>query len=389
MRPRHLVLFLCLLSVPVLVAPVVFVAVMTAARPTAVSPSPTRAGVATAMLPPLAKQMLPFVATVIDERCPELSVLRVLAEVAAESGWRPEAWSEDINGGAAGLLQMNETNWISLGGQVWGGAPPPPQADIYDPSVHLTLGINFLCGNLRAMAVHLRQAGKAIDPMDAMSVCHIAGCSRVVNSRSGIPEAGEAGCDQRCASLIRRYLGNIHDYERRWTATPADAGPPGAVPAGIDVGVLPGAASFTGGPRGCTSPDPTSAAGCVTAATAHAYQELKKAFGPQIRSAGCWAQRPWNPTSDHPSGRACDVFPDRAGIFPRGEPLTAGWRMAAWLRANAEALLVKYVIWQGRYWDPTTGDQGGWGERYTGGGVYNTSDPTGGHYDHIHVSFTE
>ncbi|PXY17485.1 hypothetical protein BA062_37515 [Prauserella flavalba] len=63
--------------------------------------------------------------------------------------------------------------------------------------------------------------------------------------------------------------------------------------------------------------------------------------------------------------------------------------MAAWLRVNAEALRVKYVIWQGRYWDPTTSDQEGWGERYTGGGVYNVADPTGGHYDHIHVSFRE
>lgn len=389
MRPRHVVLVLCVLGVPVLAAPIVFVAVVLAVRSAPVDASTSRAGVATARLPPLARQMLPFVATVVRERCPELSVLRVLAEVAAESAWEPRAWSDDVNGGAAGLLQINEANWVGLGGQPWGSSPPPGESDIYDPSTHLNLGVNFLCGNLRAMTSHLRQSGKAIDPLDAMSVCHIAGCGRVVSSGTGIPAAGEANCDDRCAVLIRRYLDNIHQYERLWTATSASPGPQGVVPAGIELGTLPGVEAFAGGPAGCTEPDPTSAEGCLTPTTAHALREMQRLFGPQIRSAGCWARRPWNPTSDHPLGRACDVFPDRAGIFPSGPPLTAGWRLAAWLRANAETLRVKYVIWQGRYWDPATRDQGGWGEPYTGGGVYNTADPTGGHYDHVHVSFTE
>lgn len=129
----------------------------------------------------------------------------------------------------------------------------------------------------------------------------------------------------------------------------------------------------------------------MTAATAHGIGELRRIFGVQIRSAGCFAARPWNPTSDHPQGKGCDIFPDRAGIFPSGEPRDAGWRMAAWLRMNTEALRVKYVIWQGRFWDPDTGDRNGWGERYTGGGVYDPTDATGGHYDHVHlrVSFRE
>jgi hypothetical protein len=48
--------------------------------------------------------------------------------------------------------------------------------------------------------------------------------------------------------------------------------------------------------------------------------------------------------------------------------------------------------------DPTTGvdaarlpptDRDGWGRRYTGGGVYDVRTATGGHYDHVHVSFQE
>ena len=51
---------------------------------------------------------------------------------------------------------------------------------------------------------------------------------------------------------------------------------------------------------------------------------------------------------------------------------------------NAGALHVTYVIWQGRIWSASHPDQG-WAP-YTGGGVYDPTNPTGGHYDHIHAS---
>jgi hypothetical protein len=106
-----------------------------------------------------------------------------------------------------------------------------------------------------------------------------------------------------------------------------------------------------------------------------------------IRSAGCWDAHAWNPSSDHSKGKACDFFPGRAGRFASGAALAGGWQLAQWFRENAAALRVRYVIWQGRYWDPSSGDKGGWGTRYDGGGIYHLADPTGGHYDHVHVSF--
>jgi len=109
--------------------------------------------------------------------------------------------------------------------------------------------------------------------------------------------------------------------------------------------------------------------------------------GPTIRSAGCWDRHAWNPQSDHPRGRACDLFATEPGRFAVGDELDGGWRVARWVRDHAEPLQVKYVIWQGRYWDPRVRDQDGWGRRYSGGGVYDVRDATGGHYDHVHVSF--
>ena len=115
MRARHLVLLVCLLGVVVFVVPVVFIVVLSAARPVGEQPSVVRAGVAVDRLPPLAKSLLSLVTYQIGEKCPELDVVRVLAEVQAESGWNPLAWSEDVNGGAAGLLQINQANWLGLG----------------------------------------------------------------------------------------------------------------------------------------------------------------------------------------------------------------------------------------------------------------------------------
>lgn len=156
------------------------------------------------------------------------------------------------------------------------------------------------------------------------------------------------------------------------------------------IGDLTTPAAYVGASTGCTSTDPTGGR-CLTPATRHAHDELTRAFGPPgpnsaIRSAGCWDAHAWNPTSDHPLGRACDYFPGRAGTFPQGQELQNGWRMANWLRAHADTLKVKYIIWQGRIWSAGGSDLEGWGRPYTGGGVYDATDATGGHFDHIHLS---
>ncbi|MBC8092094.1 MAG: hypothetical protein H7Y15_09195 [Pseudonocardia sp.] len=149
---------------------------------------------------------------------------------------------------------------------------------------------------------------------------------------------------------------------------------------------------FDGAGTGCVEDDPTTN-GCITATTLYAVTQAASVFGglrggPVITSAGCHAQRPGNPTSDHPLGKGCDFFPGEGGRFARGADADNGWRAAEWFRINADALKVDYIIWQGRIWSPGSNDQDGWGRPYTGGGVYDPDDAVGGHYDHIHVSFT-
>ena len=367
-------------------------------------------GVDATRLPATARQFLPLLTDLTAQRCPELPPLWVVAQAEAESGWDPAAAGD----GVAGLLQFDRFTWTAAGGEPWSGPTPRHGDAVLDPDTHLRIAVPWLCSTLRAVTGHLADAGKPTSPLDAMLVCHVAGCSRVTGSASGVPQPGEAGCDERCAAAVRRYLDAVNGLVRRYavpgpddrpappkppstqptapsstaTAPPSTTPPPTTPPAGL---LDPRA--WTGGATGCTLPDPTGGR-CVTGATRNGLTEVSAAFdgwkgGPVIRSAGCWDRHAWNPTSDHPRGRACDLFATKPGRFADGAELADGWRIARWFRDHATSLRVKYVIWQGRYWDPRAADRDGWGRRYSGAGVYDVRDATGGHYDHVHVSFRE
>jgi hypothetical protein len=357
-----------------------------AATPATTAPS---SGVDPGRIPAAARGFLPLVTELTARQCPELPPLWVVAQVEAESGWNPAAAA----GGRAGLLQFDELTWTAAGGAPWPSPVPGPDDPVTDPATHLRTAVPWLCSTLRAVTAHLAATGKHAAPLDAMLVCHVAGCGRVTGSASGVPRAGEAGCDDRCAALVARYLAAVHEHVRRYAVAPPAPSPP-APPATVrPPTVLLDPAAWTGGATGCTVPDPTGGR-CLTGATRHGLDAVAATFdgwrgGPAIRSAGCWDRHSWNPRSDHPQGRACDLFATAPGRFAAGAELADGWRVARWFRDHAGPLRVRYVIWQGRYWGPDVPDQDGWGRRYSGGGVYDVSTATGGHYDHVHVSFRE
>jgi len=162
------------------------------------------------------------------------------------------------------------------------------------------------------------------------------------------------------------------------SGTPAGAEAPAAYPS--DLPSPP--AAFAGAASGCTVPDPTGTGGCVTPATAWLLDQVELHFGPLPTS--CWDAHAWNPTSDHPRGKACDVTFGTLGTFPGPDDVGRGWILAEWLRTNADPLQISYLIWQGRIWSSARADQG-WRD-YTGGGIYNPEDAAGGHFDHLHLS---
>jgi hypothetical protein len=364
--------------------------------PPAQAADPTTSGVDPATLPASARESLPLIVELTSKGCPELPPVWVLAQVQAESGWDAGMVATEP-GGPAGLYQFGRRNWIAAGGQAWSSDPPGPDADVRTAAAHLKIAVPWVCANLRAVTAHLTATGKTAAALDAMLVCHIAGCGRVTGSRTGIPTAGEAGCAQHCAQVIGRYLDAVHGNLKRFAA-PAVAPP-------VPATAAPAApAAWEGGATGCRpGQDPTRKDGCLTGATRHGLDAVSAAFGgwrngPLIHDTGCWDAHAWNPASDHSKGKACDFMVTTPGTFAKDAELANGWTLANWLRIHAEPLQIKYLIWQGRYWDPDVkdhgagdhgvGDQGGsWGRPYTGGGVYNVRDATGGHYDHVHASF--
>lgn len=150
-----------------------------------------------------------------------------------------------------------------------------------------------------------------------------------------------------------------------------------------DAGALPAAPEpFTGLPGGMVV-DPSGTGGWVTRPTAHLYAQTRVAF--PASGWSCWDAHEWNPTSDHPQGRACDItFGNTPGIMPTQDEAQRGWRIAHWLQTYAAELHIDYLIYAGQMW--STGDSA-W-EAYVSD-IYDTSTPTGGHYDHIHVSVTD
>lgn len=210
--------------------------------------------------------------------------------------------------------------------------------------------------------------------------------------------------------LFARY--NWRDPEQNavmahsvWTAAgrswkPWTAWTSGAYLARLDEARAAAQSILSGDSSTCTADGPTSAAipftgpdgyvddptsdGRITPRMLHTYNEVQRVFGGWRWGVGCWDPHLWNPTSDHPKGRACDFTVGTLGAFPNPAERAAGWQLAHWLQPNSESLGIEYIIWDGHIWSPLRAEQG-W-RPYGGAGIYDPTSPTGGHFDHIHVS---
>jgi hypothetical protein len=124
----------------------------------------------------------------------------------------------------------------------------------------------------------------------------------------------------------------------------------------------------TGGPSGASYQR-------LTPTAKRLYGLVTRIF--DIQSIGGWRPTGSVPGSDHPRGRALDVFIR----YPSSEGRALGWRVAKWAAGNAWALDVKYVIFNGRI---GTGDQGWHSYRHPSDPC--NCNPTLRHDDHVHIS---
>jgi hypothetical protein len=163
----------------------------------------------------------------------------------------------------------------------------------------------------------------------------------------------------------------------------SDVTPPGQEDCDTEQGAPGDPAPVEGDPDELVD-DPTSD-GQITVRMRSVYEQTLAAF-PESTWA-CYSPRPGS-KSEHPIGRACDVaFGNAIGQYPTPAQLEYGWQVTDWLQEHAEILGVEYLIWQGKIWSLARADEG-WRD-YSGGGMHDPGDVTGGHFDHLHITVRE
>ena len=199
--------------------------------------------------------------------------------------------------------------------------------------------------------------------------------------RSGFPLA-YAKWEMQAAQLVTA-AGDAPAVDTGTVDVDPGLSPCGLVPAagGADGPVVPpGLVTVRSWPAEAATLDDPTTTGRITPRTL-ALIQATEAQGYAGGGITCWDAHAWNPTSDHPLGKACDVF------FAHPDPtaVAQGWAYANYLVANQAALGIKYLIWQGQFWqaaDPTR-----WVPyASTIYGCPNPAEITGCHYDHVHIS---
>lgn len=105
-----------------------------------------------------------------------LSADFIAAIMKQESGFRPDAYADDSNGGTWGLLQMNRSVWRGVHPE---GADQTPPAGITDPIVHAHYGGMYLKNRLESVkqlkTEHPGMPFAALDDLTAFVIAHNAG----------------------------------------------------------------------------------------------------------------------------------------------------------------------------------------------------------------------
>lgn len=122
----------------------------------------------------------------------------IAAIMSQESGFRPDAYADDSNGGTWGLLQMNRSVWRGVHPQ---GADQTPPEGITDPMTHAHYGGTYLKNRMNGVkdlkASHPGAAFAQLSDEDALIIAHNAGEGNLMKYPS-IPQS------------TQKYLENVH-----------------------------------------------------------------------------------------------------------------------------------------------------------------------------------
>lgn len=301
--------------------------------------------------------------------CPEVSPPVIAAQLRQESGFSPTAVSP---AGAQGIAQFMPGTWASVGKDGDGDGV----ADVLNPADAIFSQGHYMCGQVEAVKGLVAGGRVSGDVLELALAAYNAGLGNVI-TYGGIPPFSET----------QHYVRAVIDGAKDFTVT---AGGPAAQSAdSLDPGATYDASGLTA--EAASMSDPTPGAHGTAAVTPRMHRLISDVMTtyPQIvlPPLYCWDAHTFNPTSDHSTGRACDIpfygchFGDVSRTADPSTGLKAGNAAASWLVTNASAYGISYVIWAGQIWESGTGWQ-----PYTGAAGSDPGTCSGGHYDHIHVS---
>lgn len=234
-------------GVGVLAVPLIAVVTAVSVGTSAVGCIETSAGgslSADAPVPPEAREWV----AATKAACPDLPEPWIAAVMAQESGFRPDAHADDVNGGTRGLFQINAAVWAGAYGHPWHADLNANGVwDVKDPDIHARVGGAYLCARLAGVRqIRTKRpdwASSTIPILDALIIAHNAGESRL-RTYPAIP------------SITQDFIANVHQRVSDWS-TVTDAGA---------ASELPQAA----GPTNAPTPEPStplhrSGVGCLPA----------------------------------------------------------------------------------------------------------------------------
>lgn len=146
-----------------------------------------------------------------QQACPALPSTFLAAVMSQESGFRPDAYADDKNGGTWGLFQMNRSIWRNAYGAPWDADLNGNGVwDIKDPEIHAVTGGKYLCARLqgvrRIRAEHPDwPSTRELSELDGLVIAHNAGEGRL-RSYPAIP------------AITARFITSVRAHMAAWAA---------------------------------------------------------------------------------------------------------------------------------------------------------------------------
>ena len=258
---------------------------------TAIACAPTSGGPlsATAPVPPVARSWVGLT----QAACPALPGPFIAAVMSQESGFRPDAYADDSNGGTWGLFQVNASIWRNAYGAPWNADLNGNGIwDVKEPEIHAAIGGKYLCGRLEGVrqirAAHPEWAStRELTELDGLVIAHNAGESRL-QRYPAIP------------TVTKHFIANVRQRMADWAAADITTGAhatssPGTVPT-LEIGEPPTIRDPGASTQGCATVAEPSTASAVGAKLARAVALVNRS----VKSNEQWGQAyPVLPNQEH------------------------------------------------------------------------------------------